>query len=332
MRATCQMNRMNEATSRIAGRVLAATLSLLTLLVVVAPLALAQTQREEGYAVFVSQRNGASQLFLLDLNTRQVSQLTDTGRGHYDPMAAANGNAMVFTSQQGAGFELFRAELGSTWRSRRPSLVGLSRLTINVTDEVSPSVTADGATIVFDSGNGIEMINSFGGNRQVIIPKSDQFVDLSPAISPDGQAVAFISNRAGSSYDVWIYNRATAELRQLTRGAEAVGGLSWSGDSKRVALTTTATSTGLTGIGLVEVDGGAFRVVSEQNDSNPSLSARGDRILFVSSRDGDEEVYLLNLNSGLNSGRAERLTHSAGLDDSPIFLATPVARPSRTTP
>lgn len=328
MRATCQMNRMNEATSRIAGRVLAATLSFLTLLVLVAPQVLGQTQaREEGFAVFVSQRNGASQLYLLDLNSRQVSQLTDNGRGHYDPMAASNGNAMVFTSQRGAGFEIFRAELGSSWRSRRPTLVGLSRLTLNVTDEVSPSVTADGGTIVFDGGSGIEMINAVGGNRQVIIPKADQFVDLSPAISPDGQTVAFISNRGGS-YDVWTYTRTTAEMRQLTRGVEAIGGLSWSGDSKKLAFTTTATSTRLSGIGLVDVEGGTFRVVSEQNDSNPSLSASADRLLFVSSRDGDEEIYLLNL----NSGRVERLTYSAGLDDSPIFLATPVARPSRSIP
>jgi len=321
MRATCQMNRIIEATSRVTGSILAA----MVLLLVVAPLALSQaTAREEGYAVFVSQRNGASQLFLLDLNTRQVSQLTDDGRGHYEPMVAANSGTVVFTSQQGAGFELFRGEIGSSWRTRRPTLVGVNRLTVNVTDEISPSLTSDGGTIVFAGGSGIEMVNSIGNGRQVIIPKSPQFNDLSPVISPDGQSIAFISNRGGS-FDLWLYGRGTSELRQVTRGAEALGGVSWSGDSKRIAFTTTATSSRASGIALADVDAGTFRILSEQHDSNPSLSARGDRVLFVSSREGDQELYMLNL----NSGRVERLTNSAGLDDSPIFLATPVARPSR---
>jgi len=174
-------------------------------------------------------------------------------------------------------------------------------------------------------------MTSSGAGRRVLLPRTDGVIDISPVISPDGQTVAFISNRgdlAGDRYDIWLLSRASGDLRQLTRGSESLGGLSWSGDSKRVAFTTTATSSRLTGIGLAEIETGSFRILTEQNDSNPSLSARGDRLLFVSSRDGDQELYLLNL----NSGRVERLTYSAGLDDSPIFLATPnVGRPSRAT-
>lgn len=330
MRATCQINRISDATYCLAGRLSAVSLLVLASL---ASLASGQSPRsEESYAVFVSQRNGSAQLFLLDLNSRQTSQLTDTGRGHYDPMPAPGGSSLVFTSRQGAGSELYRAELGTAWRSRRPELVGVSRLTTNVVDEVSPSLTADGATVVFTGSLGIESMSSKGVGRQVVLPRKEGFVDVSPTVSPDGKMVAFVSNRGdvdNGRYDVWLLSRATSELRQLTRGADVLGGLSWSGDSKRIAFTTTATSTRMTGIGLAEVEGSSFRILTEQNDSNPSLSARGDRMLFVSSRDGDQEVYLLNL----DGGRVERLTYSAGLDDSPIFMATPnVARPTRSTP
>lgn len=334
MRATCQVNRMNEATRHLVGRFPAVSLLVLLVMILTSSQVSAQSRaNDESYAVFVSQRNGASQLFILDLNSRQTSQLTDTGRGHYDPMAATGGNSLVFTSQQGAGYELYRADLGVAWRSRRPGLVSVNRLTVNVMDEVSPSLTADGNTIVFTSGLGIESMSSTGANRRIVLPRADRYTDISPIVSPDGKMVAFISNRGdveNGRFDVWLLTRATSELRQLTRGAEALGGLSWSGDSKRIAFTTTATSTRMLGIALAEVEGSSFRVITEQNDSNPSLSARGDRLLFVSSRDGDQEVYLLNL----NGGRAERLTYSAGLDDSPIFMATPpnVARPSRSTP
>ncbi|MFZ4985354.1 MAG: TolB family protein [Blastocatellia bacterium] len=333
MRATCQFNWMNEAIRHLVGRFPAVGLLVSLLMVTMVSLVSAQIPaNEESYAVFVSQRNGSSQLFILDLNSRQISQLTDTGRGHYDPMAATGGSSLVFSSRQGAGFELYRADLGMAWRSRRPGLVGVNRLTVNVMDEVSPSLTADGSTVVFHSGLGIETMSSTGSNRRVVLPKTERAIDISPIVSPDGKMVAFISNRGdveNARYDVWLLSRETSELRQLTRGAEALGGLSWSGDSKRIAFTTMATSTRMMGIGLAEVEGSTFRILTEQNDSNPSLSTRGDRMLFVSSRDGDQEVYLLNL----NGGRAERLTHSAGLDDSPIFMATPnVARPSRSTP
>ena len=288
---------------------------------------LAQDQgRNEAYAIFVSQRNGAAELFLIDLTSRQTSQLTNTGRGHYSPSLSADARTLVFASHQGAGSELYRADIGPAWRTRRPSLVGIERLTTNITDEFSPTLTLDGRTISFASGAGIELMSSLGTGRQLIIPTSPEYTDISPAVSPDGRQVAFVSNRGGS-FDIWIYNRATADLRQVTNGAKALGGVSWSADSKKLAFTTQATNSEQCGIALVDVEAGSFRVLTESNDSGPSLSAKGDRVLFTSMRDGDPEIYLLDI----AAGKVERLTNSAGLDESPIFLTAP-ARPVRVTP
>ena len=62
----------------------------------------------ENYAIFVSQRNGAAELYVLDLNTRQVSQLTNTGRGHLTP-AISGSRDLVFASREGSNYELFSA-------------------------------------------------------------------------------------------------------------------------------------------------------------------------------------------------------------------------------
>jgi len=282
--------------------------------------------RAESYAIFVSQRNGAAELFLIDLNTRQVSQLTNTGRGHYSPVMAADARTLVFASRQGAGYELYRADVGPAWRTRRPSLVAVTRLTTNTTDEFSPSLTLDGGTIAFASGAGIELMNSTGVGRQLIMPTTADYSDISPAVSPDGRQVAFVSNRGGS-FDLWLYNRATRAVRQMTTGAKALGGLSWSADSKRIAFTTQATESEQTGIAIADVEAGGFQILSASNDSSPTISAKGDRVLFTSMRDGDPEIYLLEV----ASGKVDRLTYSAGLDDSPIFMAVP-ARPGRVTP
>lgn len=335
MMATCQTMNLKESAvrrkevwrtaARIAAQMTVRSLILLSLLFTARAVQGQVPAREEDHAVFVSQRNGVSQLYLLDLTTRQVSQISDTGRGQFAPSVASDSGTLVYSELRGAGYEIFRTEVGSAWRTKRATLVGLNRMTVDVTDEVSPSVTSDGQTIAFATTYGIELITP-GGSRQILVPTKSEFSDLSPSISPDGRSVAFVSNRGGN-FDIWLYERASSELRQVTRDAGVLGGLNWSSDSKQVAFSLTATSSKQTGIAMATVATGAIKVLSEQNDTSPSVSARGDKVIFMSTRDGDPEIYLLNL----ATGRTDRLTYSAGLDDSPNFLAMP-ARPTRTTP
>lgn len=270
----------------------------------------------ENYVIFVSQRNGAAELYVLDLNTRQVSQLTNTGRGHLTP-AISGGREIVFASREGSNYELFSASLGTALRTRRPTITGVNRLTMNFSDETGASISRDGRSIAFVSGNGIEVM--VGAGRQIVVPASEQSIDFAPAISPDGARIAFVSNRGGA-YDIWTYVKATGELRQLTRSAKASGGLKWSADGKQIVFNTTATSSESSGIALADADNGSFRVLTEKGDFNGAISARGDQMLFTSTRDGDAELYLLKL----STGTTERLTFSAGLDDGAVFVAEPV--------
>jgi TolB protein len=277
---------------------------------------------DESYAVFVSQRNGAAELYLLDLNTRRVSQLTNTGRGHLSPSISPDSRMIVFAARMGSSYELFCGSMSVAWRTRRPTIIGLNRLTINPMDETSPSVTKDGGMIVFSSGDGIEMMAANGAGRHTVVPVSEQYHDFNPVISPDATRIAFVSNRSGA-YEIWLYAKATGEtgeLKQLTSGAAPLGGLSWSADSKQIAFTTSSTSSQLNGIALANSETGGYRILSEGNDSNPALSAGGDRVIFTSTRDGDAELYLLNT----NSGRIDRLTNSRGIDDGAVFLSHPV--------
>lgn len=282
----------------------------------------AQTGENE-YAIFVSQREGAAELFAINLATRQVSQLTNTGRGHLMPAVAAGGRDLVFAAREGGSYELFTAQVGAQWRSRRPIFIGLQRLTVNTIDEVSPSISASGILVAFVTGAGIELMTSGGGGRQTVLANDGQHRDYSPALAPDGQQLAFISDRSGEE-EIWLLQLGTSELRLLTSDAMPLGGLSWSADGKQLAFTTANTKTTLSGIAIADTQTGRFRVLTDSGDSSPALSARGDRLLFTSQRDGDPELYLLNL----NTGTAERLTHSAGLDDGAVFVPSPTL-PSR---
>ena len=308
---------MARAASGIAVLVLASAISVV---------ALGQESRgDENYAVFVSQRNGAAELYLIDLNTRQVSQLTNTGRGHLIPAVSSN-RSIVFASREGSNYEIFSGTLGSVLRTKRPTLVGVNRLTINTEDETAVTTTRDGGWISFLSSNGIEVMTAGGLERKVIVPRGEFSNDFGPSISPDGSRVAFVSNRDGN-YEIWTCTVLTGELRQLTRGGKVTGGVNWSADSKQVVFNTTATASEVSGIAAASIDTGSFRILTDKGDFNGSLSVRGDRMLFTSTRDGDAELYLLNV----GSGSVERLTFNLGMDDGAVFVTdqTRLARPTR---
>jgi Tol biopolymer transport system component len=278
---------------------------------------------ESDYAVFVSQREGATELFAINLLTRQVSQLTDTGRGHLAPSASVGSRELVFAAREGSNFELFSAQVASAWRSRRPTLVGLQRLTMNGADEVSPTISASGALVAFASGAGLELMTINGGGRQIVLPNDGTHRDYCPALSPDGTQIAFISDRNGTE-EIWVVKLSTGALRQVTADAQPLGGLNWSADGLQLVFTSANTKSKLNGIALADMNSGSFTLLTDGGDSSPALSPRGDRLLFTSQRDGDPELYLLSL----NTGALERLTHSAGLDDGAVFMVEP-AMPRR---
>ncbi len=54
---------------------------------------------------------------------------------------------------------------------------------------------------------------------------------------------------------------------------------------------------------------------SDGYDAEATVSPKGDKIVFTSTRDGDPEIYTMDL----NGGNVTRLTHSKGYDGGPFF-------------
>lgn len=289
-------------------------------------LTFAQDRSDSDYVIFVSNRTGTTELFLLDLNTRQVSQLTDTGRGKITPATATNGRVAAFASREGSSYELFTAQVSLTWRTRRPTFAAVNRLTVDTEDETNPTLSADGKTMAFSANGKVEIMDADGQGRRELVA-ADGFSNVAPALSPDGKYVAFMSNRSGEN-EVWLVNTTTKELRQLTKNAGLLGGISWSADSQRIVFTTAATTSKLTGIAMAEVATGGFQVLTEAGDGEAALSPDGSRIVFTSVRSGDPELYLLNL----NSKAVQRLTNNPGPDGSAAFISAPTDAARRTPP
>jgi len=67
---------------------------------------------------------------------------------------------------------------------------------------------------------------------------SGQWSDGSPRWSPDGQWIAFTSNRTDKTANIWVLPTDGGEAQQVTSLTNGAGEISWAPDSRRIAFTS----------------------------------------------------------------------------------------------
>lgn len=192
---------------------------------------------------------------------------------------------------------------------------GLTRITDNAADDLSPVWSADGNRLAFVSyrdGNAeIYAINSDGSNLARLT--NNPADDLDPAWSPDGARIAFTSGR-GNTDEIYVMNADGGSPVNLSNNTE--------GDDVQPAWSPTGTSLAFASnrdenyeIYVMNADGGNQRNLTNNpaTDSNPTWSPM--RITFQSDRDSPPnepetnfEIYSIN---GANGSGLTRLTNNA---------------------
>jgi Tol biopolymer transport system component/DNA-binding winged helix-turn-helix (wHTH) protein len=221
--------------------------------------------------------------------------LAELGKIASPPRFSYDGASVIFSSNRSGHPALWRASLDAP-----DSIAPLGAVKSWAWD---PAISRRGYRLAYEritrSLSVWEMDVATAGEKRphvVIAATSDTDQGPGPQYSPDGQKLAYMSDRSGTM-EIWIANRDGTNPFQLTAVGDA-GTPRWSPESQSIVFDA-STNTG-SKIVTINVHGGAPQVLTPDSFHNvcPSWSNDGKWIYFGSTRSGDWQVWKIAPNGG----------------------------------
>ncbi|NLG75500.1 MAG: Tol-Pal system beta propeller repeat protein TolB [Xanthomonadaceae bacterium] len=151
-----------------------------------------------------------------------------------------------------------------------------------------------------------------GENQQVITSSNEPL--MSPAWSPDGQSLAYVSfeNKVSAIY---VQTLRTGERRRVSARSGINGAPAWSPDGRTLALTLSRKD-GDVDIYTLELANQTLTRMSFDPgiDTEPTWSPDGRKIYFMSDRAGGPQIYEIDVDQ---PNRARRVTFEGGYNARP---------------
>jgi len=226
-------------------------------------------------------------------------------------------------------FQLFdvnrqRQVAGYSFEARKGALRGLAH---EISDVVYKQITGErgafNTRIAFVSAEGSGdakhyqlQVSDYDGYNARPILKSRQPI-MSPAWSPDGERIAYVSFERGSPA-VYVQQVRSGERRQISRRTGINGAPAWSPDGSKLAMALSYE--GNLELYIMDLGRDKLRRLTRSGgiDTSPAWTPDGERIVFTSDRSGGPQLYTVPVDG---SSAPRRLTfegnYNAGPDVSP---------------
>ena len=257
----------------------------------------------EAIAFTRSHTFGLMDLYVQRLRDRAPQRLTFDNRPIPGLTWASDGRSILFSSDRNGESRLWRVPASGG----APELIGAAG-----TNAYQPSVSRDGRLLAYAEFS--TNINIW--RYDVTKPERPERLifstrkNHSPAYSPDGAKLVFVSNRSGES-EIWISDADGNNAMALTSlGGAMPGSPRWSPDGRKIAFDSR--HEGFAAVYVIDVDGGTPRRVTESgsNCMMPGWSKDGRWIYFSSDRSGSLQIW----KQPSDGGPPLQVTQSGGLD------------------
>lgn len=270
---------------------------------------------EQGIArsriAFVSERDGAKELFVMDYDGYYPRQVTFDSFLNLAPSWSPDKRRLAFTSYRGAGDPTIEdLDLATGLRRTLVAFPGL-----NITPDWAPGGEELAFATTKDGNAEIYKVDKDGKRFERLT--DHKAADLAPSWSPTGRELAFTSDRGGTP-QIYLMGADGTNVRRLTFEGTYNTAATWSPKGNWIAHVC-RDDRGRLKLCLISPDGQQSRQLTTGpgNDESPSWSADGRHVVFSSSRSGKRDIYMINV----DGTDLERLTAGGGFHDDPAWSA-----------
>lgn len=255
--------------------------------------------------VYVSAATGNKELYLMDYDGRNATQLTRHRSICLSPRFSPDGTKVAFTSYKAGNPDLYIKDLRSGQERRAAHFTGL-----NISPAWSPDSQRLALTLSKDGNPEIYSVRADGSGLVQLTHHPG--IDVSPSWSPDGKKIAFVSNRGGTP-QIYVMDVQGENVQRVTFEGNYNTHPSWSPRGDRIAFDSAAG--GNHNICTIRADGSDYRILTANMGrcEMPSWSPDGRHLVFSSTRDGEPHIYLIDA----EGTTIKRLTFQRGGDTYP---------------
>jgi len=238
----------------------------------------------EGKITFQSNRNGNFDIFVMNADGSNVTQLTSNPFDEYLPLFSPDGSRIVFAR---CGFICQVVVINADGSGERV-----------VTDDGFPGAwSPDGNRIALGgaAGTGIEGIYVVNADGSGLVRVLDP--DFITDWSPDGRQLMIVSGRDGDLelYATPLDGSLVTKLTDNT--ADDNAGTGWSPDGSSIVFNSNRGGAGQD-VYVMNADGSGVTQLTPNDgfdDDGPVWSPDASQIAFESNRAGDEQIFVMNV-------------------------------------